>query len=348
VKRFAWIPLALLAGCAPAHRAVETSAPPPRLIAASDKVERQRFGLEVRHTLLQGRFDDLEALADSLDAGDVRFVDGVPELYAYFRWGFQDMPQHFTAAQWEQLLSRLREWQDVKPDSRWAPVALANGLIGRGWAARGGGYASTVKRSGWHGFEGDLQDAGSILRQSATRSKPTAQWYDAMLDVLHGQADDEFDAVYRQATARYPDYARFYLTMSWHLQPRWYGQPGDWEKFAAHCAPALPDSIQAEIYARIVTYQSGYTENVFKESQGLSWARVQLGLDVWQRRFPAQIETASLRARFAADAKDQPVARAAFQALGDTVDVDFWRTRQEFLAARDWALGGPAVAAARP
>jgi hypothetical protein len=330
--RYPWLVLVLAAGCGPIGHAHQ-AASPHRWIWASDRVEREDFGRWVRHLVTVGNYNRLEMLADSLSDHDVRFANGTPKMFAFYFFGFRDVPDSFTSDEWADLLAHLREWQDTRPESRWASIALADGLIGRAWATRGGGRL--VEGSSMaEAFVSDLTEAGALLRQSpALGASP--QWYDAMLDVLHGLADDEFETVYQEATTRYPDYVRFYITKSWHLQPCWYGKAGDWERYAGDCARGLPDSLRDEIYARIAAFQC---TSLYYDSARLSWSRLQRGLDVWQRRFPEQIETPSVRAYLAFDAKDRAIARAGFAALGDTVDIDYWSGSAEYVKARDWAL----------
>lgn len=302
----------------------------------SDRAERIAFGVRVRRTLLAGHFDKLDALADSLQRCDSRFENGVSRLFSFYFMGMRTVDHPNDPAEWEHHLDRPREWLDARPDSPHAPVALANALIGRGWAARGGGYAGTVSPKGWGGFEGDLQEAGQMLIQCADRSKVTPSWYDAMLDVIHGLSPDreDFDPVYAEAVARFPNYERFYLSRSWYLQPRWHGEPGEWEAEADSCAPALPDSLRDEVYARIVLLQSGYTMDVFKDCPTLDWERTQRGLEVWQRRYPNSPEPTSALAMFACQTGHRDVARAAFAELGNVVDVDVWTAPEIFLDER--------------
>src|SRR6185295_2749829 len=110
-----------------------------------------------------------------------------------------------------------------------------------------------------------------------------------------------------------------------HLMPRWYGAPGEWEGFAAACAKSLPDSLGPEIYARIVVLQSNYVENVFAESDELSWEMLARGLDAWERRCPESIMPRSARALLAWESGRHDLARSTFVAVGDTVELDVWR-----------------------
>jgi hypothetical protein len=312
------------------------------LTLVSEQRQREALGAWTRRRLMAGRLDVLDAAADSLQRCDVRFGDGAPKLRSFYFFGFRSVGDPATPARWAEHLEAIRGWRDARPDSKAADVALAFALIGRGWAARGGGYAVTVSGKGWRGFEGDLAEAGSILRQCRERCASSPAWYDAMLQVMHGLGADEADYldVYREGVARFPGYLSFYLDRAWHLQPRWYGRAGDWERFADTCATALPDSVRDEIYARIVLFQSRYELNIIRASRGLEWERLARGLEVWRRRYPQSTHPLSATAMFAYQSGRRADARRAFAALRDTVDLDVWISEVIYLRARSWAGEG--------
>ena len=323
--------LELLAGACAPHPPSHT-----HVMVYSDRVDREGFGLHIRRVLRAERFDQLDAIADSLQRVDSRFDDGASRLFAYYFFGMRAVDNPQDPAEWQQQLDQLRAWQDARPQSREAPVAIAAALIGRGWAARGGGYAPTVSANGWRGFAGDLQEARSILDQCADQSKRSPLWYEAELDVMHGLGVDpaEFDTIYFEAVRAFPTFDRFHADRSENLMPRWYGAPGDWERAAAEAAPGLPDSLRDEIYARIVVYQSTRVMDVFKESPGLDWDRTVRGLEVWQRRFPASPEPLNALAMFAYQTGRREVARQTFKRLGNRIEKDTWGYPQLYLVAQ--------------
>ena len=299
---------------------------------------RERYGFFVRARLAARQFERLDGIADTLQMTDSRFPDGGSELATFYGHGFGEVNDPEDPGMWERHLARIRQWREAIPTSTTADIALAFALEGRAWAARGGGYAFTVSERGWRGFEGDLEEARGILDQCADSAKASPAWYECEMNVLHGLGEDSlFVSTFEEGVAKFPQYTRLYLIMSWHLQPRWYGEPGDWERFASTCAPQLPDSLRDEIYARILMFQARYSKNLLAESRGLSWVRAQRGCEVMERRWSEPIEALSLSAYLACEAGRRDEARAAFQQLGDRVDLDLWRSEAAFLRARHWA-----------
>jgi hypothetical protein len=315
--------------------------PPPGLDLYSDEDDRSAYGTLVRDLLDARQFARLDGLADSLQQAGARFDNGATRLAAFYHWGMRTVADEKDPEQWKRHLLRLREWRGARPQSVHAPVALAYALIGRGWAARGGDSAPAVTERGWRGFSGDLEEAGAILERCAATSKSTPPWYVAKLEVINGLNGDSpsYDAVYQEGIARFPAYNPFYLERAWHLMPRWFGKPGDLEAAAAECAPTLPDSLRDEIYARIVTAQIHYEDDVFKAYPRLDWDRTRRGLEIWRRHFPISPEPTAALARFAFQTGHHDVARSAFQSLGDTVHVEVWspqdyaRTREALAAS---------------
>jgi hypothetical protein len=299
----------------------------------------------MRMVLNGGRFDRLEAIADSLAFTHARWPSGRLVLGSFYEWGFGHVNNQGDGAElWSAHLAKLREWTDARPGSDVARFALAEALIGRAWAARGGGWANTVSRDRWQRFGSDLEEAGRMLMQCGDSTKVTYEWHSAFMSVLHGiggQGDSLYRVVAEDALARFPDEPRFYAGVTNHLLPRWYGQPGDWERFAAGSTADLPDSIRDEFYARVVAEGSRFEGNVFQESRELSWSRTQRGLLAWHRRFPRSTQPTSALAKLAWMAGDRGVARQAFASLRDTVDLEVWRTLPTYWAARQWVEKGP-------
>jgi len=263
-------------------------------------------------------------------------------VIAFYRQGFGEVNDAAKAEQWAEQLQLLRQWEDARPEAFAPRIALAHALIGRGWTARGEGYAVTVSSRNARSFESDLDEAMSILHQCPPAAHECPAWYDAAMMALHGigpAADAEYRDVFAEATKRFPAYPRWYTGMAQHLMPRWYGSDGELEQFADTCARVLPDSLRDEIYARIAADQCKTVRDVFHEYPGYSWPRIQRGLATWEQGHSKSLDPLSARARLAYYAKDRAVAREAFRRLGDRVDLDVWDSEFFFLAARKWAFG---------
>lgn len=342
------------AGCAPSHPSradrTETQAHEElrlHFVVSNAKLDRAQLGLRVRSLLLERRYPELEALADSTRSTNASFPSGSSMLSSFYFWPFRNADDsELSAETWERLLHNLREWRSGHRSSPTATIALAHALLRRGWAARGGGYAHEVKASQWPKFADDVAEARQLLGRAERKGgRSCPGWYEAMLEaaLCSSASDKEYDRVFDDGAAAFPTHVELYTAKSRRLMPRWFGEPGDWERFAAEVADRNPGGRGPELYARIVYFQSDYTSNVFEDSPAVTWARVRSGLEAWQARCPESALPLSLLARFAAQANRPVESRKAFRELGTRVDLAAWHDRAEFWQrCRSWALSSSA------
>ncbi len=207
--------------------------PGERLVFISEMFDRRKTGFAARMTLNAHRFDQLQSMADTLIAGGYTMPSGVPQIHVFHSEGFGTVDDENNAEQWQLHLDRLREWNDARPNSVLARIALAEGLIGRGWAARGEGWGSSVTQDRWRRFHDDIDEAGQILRQCPPEAASNPEWWEDDLQVLHAMGADSLYRVMSDSARRaFPDQWHLYNEMAMHLMPRWYGRTGDWESFA--------------------------------------------------------------------------------------------------------------------
>lgn len=110
------------------------------------------------------------------------------------------------------------------PGYQWLALVLdAKRLITDGWAARGGGYISTVSEQGYNVFDRDMNDA---------RDKLTAAWKlhpdfpIAPSLAVYAALNQDIDAMrmwFDRAVASQIDAPAAWSNMRWGLRPRWYG-----------------------------------------------------------------------------------------------------------------------------
>ncbi len=323
--------LLLFIGCSPGGRSSQRL----RLTSEQSAVDEQ--GRRGRILLTSGRFDDLEVMADSLERWDPHWPSGRAMALSFYPATFGSAGATGPDA-WSEHLARIREWAGARPESAIPRLALAEALIGRGWAARGQGWAREVSASHMERFVDDMAEARAILDQCPEEVKSGREWCAAMLRALHGIGDDEeYRRVAERALQRFPGEPRFYTGYAGHLLPRWYGRKGELETFAERSTSALPDSIADEFYARMVMEEATYSDTLFAPAGRLSWPRARSGCERWHRRWPSSTEPLSCLALLAWLAGDHVTAHRAFLALSDTCDIDVWYAERNYWLARRWA-----------
>ena len=151
-----------------------------------------------------------------------------------------------------------------------------------------------------------------------------------------GMQRADYDALFGQAVKEYPDYWYYYPTRAIFLLPRWYGEPGDWEKDLTQSANRIGGDDGDMIYAQVVcaTHHYGGGVNVF-EGNIISWERVEKGLELLLKKFPESLNIKNERALLAAVAGDREKARTYFAQIKDQCDLAVWRDKkrlEDFIA----------------
>lgn len=326
--------LLLLPGCT--GRAVgREQASDVQVVRMNEEEQRQAFGQRVRALLMNGRFAELEHIADSLRVTHARFSNGSHGIRGFYWYGFGNTLHDWNDVLYLRFLKQTRAWSRARPASITAPVAEAELLLGHAWLARGGGYANTVDDGGWARFRERLHQAHEVLDRAARLPKRCPGWYLAALKLAVGEEwpDAEGERLFREAKAADPGCETFYDLRSWALTPRWGGSPGDWEGFLEVAVGDLDPREARRIYAYVVYKRSRDYRNVFRESRA-DWDRTRLGYDEFQGRWPKSLELKSQAAWLALQAGDLEYARTMFGAIGLREDPSVWADEREFLAGR--------------
>jgi hypothetical protein len=284
---------------------------------------------------MNGRFADLEHIADSLRTTHARFSNGSLGIRGFYWYGFGNVVHDWNEVLYLRFLKQTRAWRQAYPASITAPVAEAELLIGYAWLARGSGYANTVTDGGWARFRERLGQAHELLDQAVKLAPRCPGWYLAALKLAVGEEwpDAEGERLFREAKAADPTCETFYDLRAWALTPRWYGSPGDWENFLEDAVRDLDPVEARRIYAYVVYKRSRDCRNVFRETRA-DWGRTRLGYDEMLGLWPESLELRSQAARLALDAGDLDYARSMFEVIGLREDPYVWEDEQEFVAAR--------------
>ncbi|HEV7358042.1 MAG TPA: hypothetical protein VGN99_08595, partial [Steroidobacteraceae bacterium] len=182
-----------------------------------------------------GRYADLDTLAQQLQQQRSRFKGGAWRIHVFF--GTLSSPGSATAtdAAWKAHIVKLEQWAQSSRASPTPRIALAQTYLRFAWKARGHGFSNTVTPDGWALFRDRVRSARSALEQSAVLAENSPHWYLQMQGVALDQQWDRaaFDSLAERALAHEPGYQYFAISESNYLLPKWYGNPGDTERYAA-------------------------------------------------------------------------------------------------------------------
>lgn len=283
-------------------------------------------------------FTELEKTAADLRKEKPVFGNGswqIAEFYASFTCR-DDEPE----SMWKLHEEIHKAWMEALPTSITARTAYAQFLCEYAWQARTAAYADQVTKEGWELFGQRLATAREVIQKARVLPEKDPILWVASLRVGLGEGwpKPAFEMLMTEALKLEPKLPDFHNRRAYSLLPRWQGEPGEWEAYAAEAA-ARPDGLGAETYARIVMYLSSFHDNIFRESKA-SWPKTREGLEGMLEKYPESLNILSMAALLSTLADDRASAKKWFELLGDRYLQSVWRTPDAFVYRRLWANGG--------
>lgn len=314
----------------------------PVIVEDEATAAKARIRNEAITFLAKRDYRALDALAAQLRASTQTFARGDWPITLFY-FDVAELPDSATHSDWEMRMQLLRDWFESDPDSMTARVAMAYGLVGYAWDARGSGWASEVGQDGWRLFHQRLTEARRILIAAESIATKCPVFYSTRLGVALGDGTtrEGNDQLFEEAVSAFPTYTNYYRNRAYYLLPRWHGEPGEWEGFAEASADRLGGEAGDVLYAQIIwsMHDSRVFGNMLKEAN-VNWPRIQNGFEALCRRYPnsisAQSEYCSISG-FAPQGARQ-MMRRLFSKLGDRVDLSVWIKMEYWQRDHNWAF----------
>lgn len=308
---------------------------------------RQQLGSYARIQLIRvfdGEFAALEqeAAAPSFAGIGINGLSPAEAFYGCFDYGdWNDHPE------WDRFFGQLDQWETTYPKSPHVLIARAEALTSHAWAARGNGYADTVKTDGWRLFGERLQAASTALdKAQALGAENYPGYWSARLTVALGQNAPAKSTLQLAETAlnRFPDDAELYGKVCVYLLPRWHGAPGQWEGWLKNQATHArwgAEGMPPKLYARVVwrVYRYLYDEPIF-DHPAVSWSKTLEGLNQLCTEYPESAYWKTARVRLAAGAGDREAFVKAIHTMNGQFDAWAFNSKR-FQDALAWG-GQPA------
>jgi hypothetical protein len=300
--------------------------------------EIYQFRVEVRQLYNLRQFDALEKRAAELRASKETFGNGSWKIYQFY--GSFEPREDEPENMWTLHDEIHKEWLAAHPGSITAHVSYIDFLAEYAWHARGGGFADTVTEEGWKLFKERLEMAANLIEKANSLEKDP-MLYSAVLRVARGQGwpKERFESLLEEAHRQEPKFWGLEVSRAISLLPRWYGEPGEWEEYAAAAARREGGS-GAQGYARIVLSLSGFYDNIFEETEA-DWPITREGLGELVANHPDSLVFPNSAALLAAKAEDREFAAAMFDVIGDRYYQGAWESPELFVMVREWARTKP-------
>lgn len=203
---------------------------------------------------MSGQFAELEKTAATLAQRKERFPGGDWKLYRFFQGlGRPEHADAATEATWQYQRTAVQNWVKARPQSTAAHIALGQAFVDYAWKARGNGFGTTVTEEGRNAFSDRLAEARHVLTEVRSMPDKGPHWYSVMQTVALGEAweRDDYESLFAEAIRVEPLYDHFYSEKARYLLPRWYGEDGEWERFADESAMKIGGKEGSALYATL-------------------------------------------------------------------------------------------------
>ncbi len=297
-------------------------------------IARKKLQSDVRVLLHEEKYEELEKMANVFRMGKMRFPDGGWKIHQFYK-AFGD-PYYG----WSELFRNIDRWVKKYPNSVTARVAAGTAWSDFAWAARGGGYAKTVTEEGWKLMRERMAKAYDLVKnQPDDPSRDCMERYSLLLWIVHSQGGDrqKYEALFQKAISFEPLYYTYYLGKAFYLLPRWYGEEGEWQRFADEAIKLTPKSEGMGIYTRILIKIWGHKEFTAFREPDISWEKMKQGFLDIERNYPNSMQNLNAFCMFACIAGDKETARGLFKRIGNMPYTEVWSGRSNYEKWRKWA-----------
>lgn len=292
--------------------------PPP------EKVTYTAYDVEAyeRHiqALIQAqRFDYVEQLFAEFADGTTRTTDGRPMLGRFVTAlaHFIQEPDDYSGTK------LLAAWEARYPDSTLRRIAAVVLKTRAAWGSRGVTFAHKVSPEGWAGYTQGMAEADAILNENKALWGTSPLWYFYKIAVVAqiGTPQDA-DAIFVDATQRFPRYLPLYAVRLDFLTPRWGGSYERVDAFIRAATAALRategESTYARLYVSVAQTASPGTQ-FFRDTM-VSWPPMKTAFDDLIKRYPDNWNR-EIYIGFACAARDRPTTADLLRELGPSTNI---------------------------
>jgi Domain of unknown function (DUF4034) len=293
---------------------------------------------EIRQRLAASDFAWIDQEAAKVRLSKERLTGGYWKLRTLY--GALEHPNELSSdGAWEDLINKLSDWSNQRPQSVTAKVALGAAWQEYAWNARGNGYADTVSQAAWQTFFQRLERSATVLKEAAALNERCPYWYVIAIWVGMGQQWErkDLDRIFDAGVALEPAFYYLYQAKASYLLPQWGGAQGEWEQFADDSALKLGghqgDIVFFAIYSQVLslngmTFMNSHQQAIPKLIAGFR------SIDKLYGSAPHRLNEACF---FAFLGHDVATTNELFARIGDDYDESVWRSKQTFDLMRSGA-----------
>lgn len=306
---------------------------PSKPLSSRDTPETANYEALIRKNWTTSNFEWLDKEAARLRVSKDRLPGGFWKLRAFFRTLEEPVVQsEATDADWEAHIAKLEQWAKAKPTSITPQVLLVDSWENFAWKARGTGFSNTVTDEGWKRFRTRTEKAEQLLTASSRLSEKCPEWYLAGLTLARSQGWEraEMEQMFAEGTALEPTYYYLHQAKAGYLLPRWYGEEGEWERFAEEAANKIGGEQGDVVFFTIYSNMMSYHGLDFMNTHQREAKRLMSGFRAIEKLYgpaPLRLNEAALISFFAGDPQ---TSAELMKRIGDDFDESVWRSKTNF------------------
>ena len=148
------------------------------------------------------------------------------------------------------------------------------------------------------------------------------------------------ETLLKEGAAIEPLYQHLYVNMATFLLPRWYGEGGEWERFATETANRIGGVEGSAVYNQIALRMAvQYTAKAFFHTNDVSWRKLQWSFADREKLYGTGVQSLNAMCWLSAGVDDKTAARAFMKRIGGQWDQSVWKRRDYFDSFNRWLDG---------
>ena len=298
---------------------------------------------DVERMLMDGRTDELDAIADGYRASRVRVRGGSWALAQFYDWvtpfagsGCGCAPDISTVP-FDDKRKAIEAWLERRPHSLTAHIALAELWNSRAWQLRGARTGPETTDTQWQGFNDAMTRSRQALAPVDETADPMVYYLKMNMAAVGDHPLLRLQSLHVRARAAFPTFAGYETQIYYYRLERWFGRPGEAAAFAASLL-AHPGGDQGKIdylwvAARAATASSG-PDDVVKWS-GIDYKALIDAAGAQQRAVGLSNADWNVLLFYSVGVRDKKGAKFELEHIAGRWDREIFRTQ----ALIDWVEG---------
>ena len=239
-------------------------------------------------------------------------------------------------------IARVEKWIAQRPACLMPRILLADAWLSYAWKARGTEYAYKVDRENWALFKERLRRANEVLADAFRLEEKCPELYLKALNAALGNGGDReaFEELFNQGVALEPTYYSLYNAKALYLLPQWYGEPGEWERFAQDAANKVGgeqgDIILFAVYTRMMQLQNNNFE--FMQKHQAIAPQLLAGFRAIDKLYGSSPQRLNQACFISFSTNDNKTPAELMKRIGDDSDLSVWHDASTFNVFQQEAL----------